>query len=97
LKQKITKQLTAYKIGLSAMDKKGDFPCPHCGAKISPDDCSDEAYSILDINVNSVGLEEVVLCCNKCTSQIHLTGFSPVEQLLETTQKRTRKRQRLNS
>ena len=92
MKQKTTKQLTAYKVGLSMMNKKGDFPCPQCGAKISPDDCSDQAYSILDININSIGLEEVVIRCNKCTSQIHLTGFSPVELLLETTQKRSCKR-----
>ena len=96
MKQKQAKQITAYKIGLSAMDMKGAFPCPHCGSKISPDDSSNEAYNILDINVNHMGLEEVVLRCNKCTSQIHLTGFSTVEQLLETTQKRTRKRKRMN-
>jgi predicted RNA-binding Zn-ribbon protein involved in translation (DUF1610 family) len=97
LRHKQAKQITAYKVGLSAMDPKGDFPCPQCGEKISPDDCTEEAYTILDININNIGLEEVVLRCNKCTSQIHLTGFSTVEQLLETTQKRTRKRQKLYS
>lgn len=97
MKPKQAKQMTAYKIGLSSMDKKGAFPCPHCGSKISPDDSSNEAYTILDININHTGLEEVVLRCSKCTSQIHLTGFSTVEQLLETTQKRTSKRKRLSS
>jgi predicted RNA-binding Zn-ribbon protein involved in translation (DUF1610 family) len=96
MKPKQAKQITVYKISLSAMDTKGAFPCPHCGSKISPDDNSNEVYNILDININHIGLEEVVLRCNKCTSQIHLIGFSTVEQLLETTQKRTRKRQRMN-
>jgi DNA-directed RNA polymerase subunit RPC12/RpoP len=87
-----TKQVTAYKVDLSLMDRDGAFRCPECGAKISPDDCSDEVYSILDINVKDYVLEEVVIRCNKCASQIHLMGFQPLQRLLEGKQKRTEKR-----
>lgn len=86
--QMTTKQVTAYKVDLSMMDRNGVFRCPECGAKISPDDCSDEVYSILDINVKDYVLEEVVIRCNKCTSHIHLLGFQPLQQLLEDTQRK---------
>ena len=82
-----TKLVTAYKVDLSMMDRNGAFRCPECGAKISPDDCSDEVYSILDINVKDYVLDEVVIRCNKCASHIHLMGFQPLQQLLENKQK----------
>ncbi len=85
------KPVIVYKVDLSKIDRKGDFPCPHCGTKISPDDTSDKTYEILDINVNSHGLDEIVLRCNSCESEISLTGFSPIEQLIATPQKRSRR------
>jgi predicted RNA-binding Zn-ribbon protein involved in translation (DUF1610 family) len=88
MKQKITKQLTVYRIELSRLKNDGTFKCPNCGTKISPDDCSDKAYSIIDINVNSYGLEEVIVRCNRCQSQIYLSGLSKVEQLIRGTEKR---------
>ncbi len=76
MKTKRSKQIHAYKLDLTRMSGKGDFLCPQCGTEISPDDCSESVYSILDIIVEPYGLSEVVIGCNKCTSQIHLTGFS---------------------
>ena len=70
------KQTQAYKINLAKTDRNGDFSCPRCGTKISPDDETEEVYSILEPKVNSYGLEELVINCNKCSSRIHLTGFS---------------------
>jgi len=81
------KQKQAYVLDLSRIDGSGDFLCPHCGATISPDDCSEEVYSILDIKVNSYGLDELVIRCNRCESQIHLTGFSILQKLAETEEK----------
>ncbi len=81
------KQKQAYVLDLSRIDGSGDFSCPHCGATISPDDCSEEVYSILDIKVNSYGLDELVIRCNRCESQIHLTGFSILQKLAETEEK----------
>lgn len=88
MKQKRTKQVTAYKVDLSMMDRNGVFRCPDCGAKISPDDCSDEVYSILDINVKDYVLDEVIIRCNKCRSHTHLMGFQPLQQLLEGAQRK---------
>jgi predicted RNA-binding Zn-ribbon protein involved in translation (DUF1610 family) len=61
---------------LTKIDGNGDFSCPKCGITISPDDSSEEKYSVLETKVNRKGLEEVVILCNNCGSHIHLTGFS---------------------
>ncbi len=78
-----TKQIHAYKVGLMNMSRNGGFSCPKCGTKISPDDCSEEVYSISDVTIDDYGLEEVVIHCNKCTSQIHITGFSAAQKMLD--------------
>ena len=75
------RQIHAYKIDLTKMEGNGDFACPRCGTKISPDDETEVVYSILGSKVNSNGLEEVVICCNKCSSHIHLTGFSLLQEM----------------
>ena len=70
-----------YLLNLAKIDGSGDFPCPECGTAISPDDCTEEAYSILETKVNNQGLEELVIRCNTCASQLHLTGFSFLQKL----------------
>jgi hypothetical protein len=66
-----------FTIDLSKIEGKGDFPCPSCGVAISPDDESDDVYSILETKVQGNSLEELVIQCNKCGSKIRLTGFLP--------------------
>ncbi len=61
---------------LTKTGKGGEFFCPRCGTEISPDDETDEAYSIMETKAGSLGLEEVTIRCNRCSSQICLTGFS---------------------
>ena len=78
------KQMHAYKIDLTRIEGNGDFACPRCGTTISPDDCAEEAYSILEPKVNSKGLEELVIQCKTCGIQIHLTGFSLLQKLSAT-------------
>jgi predicted RNA-binding Zn-ribbon protein involved in translation (DUF1610 family) len=65
-----------YKVDLTKIEGDGDFTCPKCGVTISPDDECEEAYAILGSKADNGGLEEMVIRCNKCSSQIHLTGFS---------------------
>jgi len=80
------KQTHAYKIDLTKIDGNGDFSCLGCGTKISPDDDTEEAYSILEPKVNSHGLEELVIRCNRCSSHIHLTGFSFLQKMSDTAE-----------
>jgi len=75
------KQSYAYSVDLTEIEGKGEFSCPRCGSLISPDDTTEETYSIVEPKVSSHGLEELVICCNFCKSQIHLTGFSLLEKL----------------
>jgi hypothetical protein len=75
------KHIHAYKIDLTKIKGNGDFACPKCGTKISPDDQTEAFYSILGSKVNSNGLEEVVIRCSKCFSHIYLTGFSLLREI----------------
>jgi DNA-directed RNA polymerase subunit RPC12/RpoP len=70
-----------YVLDLTKIDGSGDFSCPECGTAISPDDCTEEAYSIQEANVSDQGLEELVIRCNTCASELHLTGFSLLQKL----------------
>jgi DNA-directed RNA polymerase subunit RPC12/RpoP len=78
-----------YKLNLTKMKGSGDFRCPRCGTLISPDDCTEDAYSILETKVNDQSLEELVIRCNKCESQLHLTGFSLLQNLPEIDKEET--------
>lgn len=73
------KQLPVYEMDLTRITGNGDFPCPNCGITISPEDDSESAYSILDTKFKDQVLNEVVVKCNKCESQIRLTGFQVLE------------------
>jgi hypothetical protein len=67
---------TVFRVDLTKIDGLGDFPCPACGATISPDDESEESYSILE--ARSVGgdlLDEILIQCNGCKSTISIVGF----------------------
>ena len=90
------KQTHAYVLDLTKIDGNGNFSCPRCGTAISPDDCTEEAYSILEIKVNNYSLEKLVIRCNRCASQLHLTGFSLLQKLSETLQVKTLKEAKAN-
>jgi hypothetical protein len=75
------KQTQAYVLDLNKTDGRGDFSCPRCGNEISPDDTTEKAYSILESIVSNHGLEEIIIRCKKCESELHLTGFSLLQKL----------------
>ncbi len=81
------KRKQVYILDLTRMDGNGDFSCPCCGTTISPDDCSEETFSIQETKVGDKGLEELVITCNTCESQLTLTGFSFLEELSQKDQK----------
>jgi uncharacterized protein with PIN domain len=70
------KQLLVYDLDLIKLDGKGDFVCPCCGVLISPDDETEEVYSVLEAKVRDNVLENLMIRCNRCGSKIVLTGFS---------------------
>jgi len=71
---------TVFKLDLKKIDGEGDFPCPKCGATISPDDVSEETYRILEVKSRGERLEKLVILCNKCGSIIHLVGFELLDE-----------------
>ena|SRR3990170_3254246 len=64
-----------YKIDLRDIDGDGSFPCPKCGAVISPEDESEQVYKIVNTKVINDQLMELVIECNSCGSSITVTGF----------------------
>ncbi|MCJ7634796.1 hypothetical protein MUP77_20695 [Candidatus Bathyarchaeota archaeon] len=69
-----------FEVDISKLEGEGDFPCPKCGTLISPDDESDETYTILETKGDEELLEEVVIQCKKCQSKIQLKGFDELEE-----------------
>ncbi|MBE0513181.1 hypothetical protein IBX38_09040 [Candidatus Bathyarchaeota archaeon] len=69
------KQPLVYEVDLTKIQGDGDFPCPNCGVIISPEDETEDVYSILETKVRGQALEELVIQCNKCGSKIRLIGF----------------------
>ncbi len=61
-------------IDLTKIEGDGAFPCPKCGAVISPDDETESVYTILETKFKGDSLEKLVIQC-KCGSEIHLVGF----------------------
>ena len=78
------KQTHAYKLDLTKIEGEGDFTCPKCGTSMSPDDCSEKTYTILETKMSRLGLEELVIRGCKCASQINLSGFSILGEFSET-------------
>jgi len=76
-----TKLLLEYKVDLARIEGSGDFPCPKCGAKLSPEDETEATYSIREIKTRSDRLEELIIQCNRCESLIHLAGFKLLDSL----------------
>jgi hypothetical protein len=82
------KQIQSYIVDLTQIDGNGEFLCPECGNRISPDDCTEEDYSILEIKMKTKNLDEVIIQCNKCAATIHLKGFSILQKLSRTETKK---------
>ena len=76
---------TVFNLDLKKIDGEGDFPCPKCGVIISPDDVSEEIYSILEVKSRGERLEKLVILCNKCGSIIHLVGFELLDECEESS------------
>lgn len=76
-----TKLLLEYNVNLAKIEGNGDFPCPKCRAKLSPEDETEAAYSIKEIKTRRDRLEELVIQCHKCKCLIHLSGFKLLDSL----------------
>jgi len=68
------KRPLVFKVDLTKIEGDGAFPCPNCGASISPDDESENVYTILETKFKGELLEKLVIQC-RCGSEIHLVGF----------------------
>lgn len=64
-----------YQVDLTKLEGEGEFPCPGCGIVISPEDETEDVYTIVSTKVKGDDLEELVIQCNRCKCKIRLVGF----------------------
>jgi len=64
-----------YTINLAKVKGTGEFKCPKCRTMISPDDKTENVYTIVEPVVENESLKKLIIKCNSCGSQIHLIGF----------------------
>jgi len=55
------KKPESFTIDLSNVEGSGEVTCPKCGIKISPDDQTEETYTILKPVMEGENLERIVL------------------------------------
>ena len=79
------KRSAVYKIDLNQIEGEGDFPCPNCGVVISPEDETEAVYTVLETKMKGESLEELIIRCNGCGTEIRLVGFlSPTIDVTKT-------------
>ena len=72
-----------YQVDLVELQGEGDFTCPSCGILISPEDETEEVYTILETKIKGQDLEALVIQCKRCKSKIRLSvstfhRYSPI-------------------
>ena len=67
-----------YIVDLLAVEGNGSFACPKCGIMISPEDETEENYTIVNTKVVNDELVELIVVCGKCGITIVLTGFEQI-------------------
>jgi DNA-directed RNA polymerase subunit RPC12/RpoP len=72
-----------FEVDLSRLQGEGEFPCPKCASLISPEDESEETYTVVETNGDDESIEEVIIKCKKCNSVILLKGFDELEKAAE--------------
>ncbi len=70
-----------FTIDLTKIGGKGAIKCPTCRNKISPEDQTEEAYTIVRPVMKKDSLDGLVLQCNRCGSHINLTGFRFLDRM----------------
>jgi len=73
-------RIKLYTVDLIKVKGNGNITCPECGIGISPDDTSEEAYTILEPVMKGNQLQKIVIRCNRCKSTINLTGFNTLNK-----------------
>jgi len=68
-------RIKRYTVDLTKLKGSGDIKCPKCGITISPDDETEETYTVLEAVMEGDNLDNAILKCNKCQTQICLNGF----------------------
>jgi hypothetical protein len=73
-------RIKLYNVNLIKVKGNGNITCPECGIGISPDDTSEEVYTILEPVMKGNQLQKIIIRCNRCKSTINLTGFNTLNK-----------------
>ena len=75
VEERFLQKIKCYTIDLTKTEGSGDVKCPRCGVTISPDDETEDAYTILETVMKRDRLDKMTIECKKCQTRICLTGF----------------------
>ena len=78
MKRQAIKKEKLCTLDLATIEGEGSFPCPSCGTMISPDDETEEVYTIIDTKMVGGELAELVIRCATCRTVIKVTGFQQI-------------------
>lgn len=81
-KEEPLEQSLCFVLDLSLTGRNGEFLCVECGLLLSPDDETEDNYSLVGTTVNCNGLESLVMQCQRCISEIRLVGFSDIDPIV---------------
>jgi hypothetical protein len=71
----------SFTVDLTTIKGGGEFQCPSCDNLISPDDESEEAYTIIETVMSDEDyLERMVIRCSTCNNIINLEGFDALSE-----------------
>lgn len=73
--KKIRGQSVIYTVDLTQIEGDGSFSCPKCGTLISPEDETEELYTIVETKVANDELLELTISCCSCGATVRVTGF----------------------
>jgi len=78
----VSKKFLFFVVDLSDVGEKEKITCPKCEAEISPNDKTEDVYTILEPVMKGAQLEKIIIKCNRCRSRIHLVGFDVIQKHL---------------
>jgi hypothetical protein len=71
----------SFTVDLTKIKGGGEFQCPSCDNLISPDDESEETYTIIETVMGDEDyLERMVIQCSTCNNIINLEGFEALSE-----------------
>jgi hypothetical protein len=73
--------VSSHRVDLTNIEGDGEVQCPKCDTMLSPDDTTENTYTVVETIIgDDDSLEGLLIRCNSCKSMITLDGFAALEE-----------------